>query len=253
MHKKYVKHLPPIHLCARLGLLLLVGCANEQMTEIAPATTRFEFPTMNMVVEADAGDTVLVSGSILTYPGIELHNTVRGTLRAYPRDGRDIVRSVRSFIRLEPQHLFAKAEDEIWIYYAGRIWLNQDFRDSTKRSKMTFGGLRISKSDPTDIQLWLSNNITVTYPDEAPEFEEATIAATGNSGVARELIFNGRSNDVLQFTYQEHSGLSPEPLIRELVEFAAADNVSVSIKGARMEILEIDGDSMTYRILESFP
>ena len=250
MHKKYVKHLPPMHLWARLGLLLLVGCANEQMTEVAPATTSLEYPTMNMVVEVDAGDTVLVSGSILTYPGIELRNTVQGNVREYPRSLRRAT-LYSGPIRLDPQHLFAKTEDETWIYYAGVVRLRNV--GAPINSKMRIGGLRISKADPTDIQIWFSNHASVTHPDVAPEFEEATIAATGNSGVARELIFNGRSNDALQFTYQEHSGLSSEPLNRELVEFAAADNVSVSIKGARMEILEIDGDSMTYRILENFP
>lgn len=244
-----------------LALLLLAGCASRSGIKIDPDQRALEFPSPNMEVLIDAGGIVLAKGNYFSFPGVRLHNTIEGELGVGP---------ARPIAVLRPQFLYPQSEDDVWTYYTGNVrfyyggtQVVEDTRNAPSRWRV--GGLRISKFNPEIIEIWapVHNRVVdpthpaVNYrtgtPKQDPVIGEAVIEISIKESWAKELIYDGQTDDVLNFTYQEHAGDRIKPVRRTRITVKLGDDPVFEFEGARVEIFAAFGNKLHYQVLSNFP
>lgn len=240
------------HLLVGTALLQGPGLANAQGDEIPPRPTVIEIPDMQQEVAVAQGEPMIAKARVYVFAGLKLLRTIDAKQRGGSGAGRPTV-------TIEPQYLVARTEDSKWTYYAGNVvYKNAGVTDMTGELgsgglQNRVGGLRVRKDDPDDIEIWVRRHRGRGFFTEEPfELEDATIGAGDDLSEAKELAFGGMNGDMLELIYREHAGTSPEPVLEETLSIDIADSPTVSVKGARFEVLEASAGKLRYRVLQNF-
>lgn len=228
------------------------GGALAQGDEIEPTPTIIEIPEEPGEVSVGVGETIIAKARIYTYRGIELQKPIEARQRGGSGAGRPSV-------IIQPQYMVARSEDTRWVYYTGNVIYkaggvtNMTGELGTGGLQNRVGGLRFSKEDPSDIEIWVRQHRGRGFYMEDPlEYREATIGGGGELNEAEELVFGGVMDDQLQIIYRKHIGAAAEPAVEEIISVPQADGPEISLKGARFEILGATADSIKYRMLNNF-
>lgn len=223
-----------------------------QGDEIEPTPTIIEIPDEPGEQSVAVGETIIAKARIYTYRGIELEKTIEASQRGGSGAGRPSV-------TIQPQYLVARSEDRKWVYYTGNVVYKQGGVTNmtgelgTGGLQNRVGGLRFSKDDPSNIEIWVRQHRGRGFYIEEPlEYRDATIGGGGELNEAEELVFGGVKDDQLQIIYRKHIGAASEPAEEETISVPQADGPEVTLKGARFEIIEATADGIKFRMLNNF-
>jgi len=241
-----------------LAVLLLISGfhwstpALAQGDEIDPTPTIIEIPEVPGDVSVAVGETIVAKARIYTYRGIELQKPIEARQRGGSGAGRPSV-------IIQPQYLVARSADSKWVYYTGNViykaggTTNMTGELGTGGLQNRVGGLRFSKEDPAEIEIWVRQHRgRGFFIEEPPEYREATIGGGGEFNEAEELVYSGMQNDEIQIIYRKHVGAAAEPAIEESISAPAAAGAKIAVKGASFEVLEATADHIRYRPLKNF-
>lgn len=228
------------------------GIALAQGDPIEPTPTVIEIPEESGQLSVAIGETMVAKARIYTYRGIELQKAIEARQRGGSGAGRPSV-------IIQPQYLVARSEDSKWLYFTGNVIYKQGGVTNmtgelgTGGLQNRVGGLRFSKEDSSDIEIWVRQHRGRGFHIEEPlEFREATIGGGGEFNEAEELVFGGVKDEQLQIIYRKHIGAAPEPATEEIINVSQADGSEVSVKGASFEVIEATADGIKFRILKNF-
>lgn len=222
---------------ALLALLALSGCYTSL---VVPTREQIEIPAIGDAKEVELGDTVIKRGQIYTYDALELLNEVRAG------DGVFFTK-----VKVFPQTLVAELEDNQWTYYYGD---NVTAHDAILGTKRVRGGLKIKKSDPKVIQLFMTGTEPMgMLPKPKPLFEITRTYARDKPSFIQELIYNGRSDDTVKFLYREYADEYIRAPFTQDVQYDLSESDTVGFKGARIQILEASNTMLRYVVLLNFP
>lgn len=71
-------------------------------------------------------------------------------------------------------------------------------------------------------------------------------------GFVQELIYTGKSNDTIRFSYREFSGDMARPAFTVPVEYDLKEDPVIAYQGAVIEVLEATNRSITYKVINHF-
>jgi len=242
----------PHRIVSSLVLLSLSAIALAQGDEVPPSPTILVIPEEPGESTAEVGATIAARATIYTYRGIELLKAIDAPQRGGSGAGRPSV-------VIQPQYLVARGEDSRWIYYSGNVLYkqagvtNMTGELGTGGLQNRVGGLRFSKADPSEYEIWVRQHRgRGFYIEEPVEYREATIGAGDDLSEAVELVYGGRDGDRLTIIYREHAGTAPEPVVNDSIGISLSDGPEFDIRGTRIEVIEATADELRYRVLRNF-
>ena len=218
-------------------VLLLSGCATPKES-IIPDLDFVDIPPLNEPQKAELGDTLVEKGKIYTHNAIRLENEITAG------DGFLLKK-----FTLEPGILKARLKDHMRIYYMTDRLMVYDALLGTTANQ---GGLAIGLIDKNDITFHL-NGVSLFSPSTTPIYTEIQVADTERPSFRQELIYNGKSGDILKFLYREYSNDYLRAPFTQDIQYDLKDGNIIGFKKMRIEILGATNTQINYIVLSTFP
>lgn len=134
-------------------------------------------------------------------------------------------------------------QNSAWTYY------------SQQGGRQDGAQLALSKNKKDDLRI-VAHAIAASYrlvPQPPPVIELAEESVFGVDSFQQELLYNGRSGNILKFLYREISGATLRFPFNQEIQYDLSDGKVVGFKGARLEIIEASNTRLRYRLLKNFP
>lgn len=219
-------------------LLALSGCANK-LTVIKPEKViGRKSSEINKTITARIGEEVIGIHEYELIPAIDLRESITAG------GGLKVTCTV------PPQRLLAYMEDEDWTYFRGaNVILDEGILGSTN----TMGGIKIPKSKSASEKpaVFCRHNIATLHPDsdEVP-FEAFVYRRPTSSGIQQSLVYSGRDEQTLYFTYKQQSKFGE--VQESILEHDIEDGTTISAGSAEIRIQSSTGSSIRYQVLKHF-
>lgn len=218
--------------------LSLAGCATVKNNYI-PVTEQISFPKLNEVRTATLGEEMLKQGTATTTKGVLLPQqnqigTVTLSKGFYPQTGEDEKFIFTSFEIGNP----APGMGRVSVGGLGGL-LPQ--------------GLRFDKRKQQTCAI-VPNVYGISQPvcdTEHPfQFTERPIISSNN--FQQTLIYSGRVGERIRVSYREFSGNVARAPFSNEAEYDLSSSNIIAYKGARIEVIEADNESIKYKLLANF-
>lgn len=211
-------------LVASLACLVIIGCSsipNNASTKVH----EFTLPEINQVTEVSVGEFMLDQGRSIT-----------------------------------KKHLVVK-EDISGAYYniAAGDYPERGFDKRSYFQARNTKGTIVSGMDTGTALTFSKGKICVTssmgykdYKCYDANAEERDLTFITDAAFRQTLIYNGSVGDKINISYREFSGSTARQAFTNDVEYDMSRSKVFSYKGARIEVLEYNNNSITYRLLSPF-
>jgi len=204
-----------------LVALAVSGCVTRTPINPPPPKT-VSIPEPGILVERELGDTVVEKAKIYILKGLTLNNQISS-----------------GYEYASPGFYRAFLEDANWTYYE-------------KYGNYCLG---VSKTNQNDLRL-VGFARAVTYrniPKPSPEFALGEQTDWRSDSFQQELIYNGKSGNVLKFLYREFFGNAIRSPYNQDIQYDLADGKIIGFKGARIEVVEASNTKLKYKLISNFP
>ena len=198
-----------------------------------------ESPKVGKESQVELGDTMLIKGTIYSYPGLQLLEDIKLTRMGASSE-------------LKAGIFKATLEDDRWTFFRSPTpWQNVG---AFGKTTLLDGGLMVNKSDPSKLRCWLVQNGTLLRGVEvtAKTVPHAVTEPLVNS-FQQELIYNGRVGNAVKFLYREVSAQYLRSSFTQDVQYDLSEGNMIGFKGARIEIIDANNRNLRYRVTEHFP
>jgi hypothetical protein len=219
------------------GVIGLAACASTE--GVSARVELVDRPPLNTEAQAELGDTIVEKGRFTTLDGLALHNMLVWG------DGVLLKKYT-----ISPGTLRARQQDASFVYYFSD---RMTVYDAMLGTAPLTGGLCVKKADKSYIRLFAVPGICRFTPKPLPSVDEVRVTDVDEPGFRQELIYNGRSVDMVKFLYREFSGDSVRPAFTQDIQYDLKDSSTIGFKGVRIEILNATNTKLNYRVLASFP
>ena len=85
------------------------------------------------------------------------------------------------------------------------------------------------------------------------EYERKSQPSEMGESFQQTLIYNGRIGDKINVGYREFSNSLARPAFNNDVEYDLSASRTIGYKGAQIEVIDANNNSITYRVLRNFP
>lgn len=210
-------------------ILILNSCASIKLH--SPEVKHVSFPKLDNKVTKSVGDILIQQGTLSTYKGIrvktdQLNGKVKkgsykniGKQQKYeiyepiPSSGASI--SISSLI--SNQAFLAEIDNDVYLAWYGG-----------------YGNVVAPRKLPPDSFSFESVDV-----EETEDFQQT-------------LIYTGKENNIIKFTYREFSGSMARPAYTVDVSYDLNESNRISFKDAVLEIIEATNSSITYIVKRNF-
>lgn len=221
-----------------MAALSLAGCVSTQ--SVMTRTDIINRPQLDLIAQAELGDTIVEKGKLTTYEGLDLRNELTWG------DGWLLKK-----FTISPGKLRARQQDAKFTYfYSDKMTVYDGLLGTAPYGA---GGLCTKKIDPTFVRAFIVTGACGVNPKTAPEVRSTRVVDLDAPNFRQELIYNGRSGETVKFLYREFSGDYARPPFSQDVQYDLKDGNMIGFKGARIEIVEASNTKLSYRVLSSFP
>jgi len=215
----------------------LSGCVSA--LPIETPLTEMDRPALNQMVTAELGALILEKGKYKVVDALISRNDI--VLDYGP---------LRVVVTIPAGVLTARLRDDKYTYYfSSRTTARDPLAGDIGWSNNT--ALRVANDNPGDVQAVSMPLGERAMPDVPPVLERTKIPIVDGSGYRQQLLYSGRSGDILKFQYRGSGSVAgPEP--NEDIQWNLRDGNVVAFKGARIEVVDATNARLNYRVLSSF-
>lgn len=218
-------------------IIILTGCA-QRMEMVAPKKSIVDIPERNTQSTVEIGEPLVKKANVYTRNAIKLQNTVSAG------DGFFLKKFTQN-----PAILPATRQDNEWICYG----INQlEVYDVVIGTVLSVGGLAINKFNEEKFR-FCSDRVIAMEPTPKPIIIHTEVVDYSQPGFEQELLYNGRSGDVLKFLYREYQYNKMRGDFTQEIQYDLKDGNLIGFKGVRLEILNASNTKITYKVISSFP
>lgn len=225
--------------CVAAGLLL-AACATTTPTE--RPLVEIDEPGLGVVAMAQPGEAIIELSRYRLSDGLVSSGDIVWTVGLLGIE-----------YKIPPGNLVAARRNGQYTYYVGTAQHDFTAIDFTMKTLFVRQEIRIRNSGPAIFDSDSLEGAPFPRVISAPKLERAILRNYGETGYEKGLLYRGRTNDLLKFEYHEVSGNRSQPNVTQGFEHDLKDGRIVSYGGARVEVLELDGEQITYRVLATFP
>lgn len=229
-------------LSALLFVTILAGCGAKTVVPPPPQQTVLEQPEIGEVHTVGLGETLLVKMNVYQFYGVELKErlTDEGSVREYIMEPHtlpyiDTMQDGRKRFLASPDYYYVN--DKLTNR---RVPLNNYFLiidEDTGRVSMTGYYDLTSAGTPSN---------------RHPNIEIGEQTDIRRNNFRQELIYNGRSGSTARFLYREFGGDMIRSDFNQELIYDLDESSTIGFRGVRIEIIEANNSSVTYRVLSSF-
>lgn len=217
-----------------IASLTLLSCTTPKNYQ--PKVTNVSFPELNKATSASVGDRMVEQGSSTLMTGITLrqpNNIANRQFSAgfYPQVG----------------------EDEKYTYHSFQIGQSYNGMGALTGA-MDVETLRASKEKQQLCVMSIMRTLALGMKmcDTEYAFERSERRVVGPNNFQQTLIYSGRVGDRVKIGYREFSGDMARPAFSNEVEYDLSKSDTVTYKGARIQILSADNETIRYKVLSNF-
>lgn len=207
------------------ALFLFTGCARVQYNGGATFIKDIDYPPLNEIVTAHIGDHLVQKGSIHEIEALEVKSPLNGALYQIP------AKTYAPF-----------GHDSEYKYF-----------DSTGVSKSVladpFKALALETKPNGQLCVVTVFDLMSCY-DGNFQITKA-VHEKGNS-FQQTLIYSGRIGNKINISYREFSNNIARPAFNNNVEYDLSTSNQIGYKGALIEVIKADNNSITYKVIHNF-
>lgn len=215
--------------------LALTACATPSYN-YKPQITNTSVPPLNQVATAYVGESLLEQGKSIQADGIKLNQDVvlpkskyKLTAGTYIKTGED---NTQEFYSIHKGQSSGKVVSESILLSANE-----------------FQSLIISKDNQKAATI--SANVK-SYGWDDIDFTRTKITIADTNSFQQTLIYNGKVGNKINIGYREFSGDLARPAFTNSVEYDLNESKVIGYKGARLEVVSADNQSIKYKVLQNF-
>ncbi|WP_150910471.1 hypothetical protein [Marinobacter halotolerans] len=209
-----------------LTLSLFSGCTSVQYNGAKTEMQKVSYPPIDKTVTAYVGDHMVEKGVISQIEVLRVLQPIDGAMYNIP---------AKTYAQLG----FDSSQD---FYEASGVTKNL-LADP-------FNALSVNHNQNDQICVVTVFGVESCY---AGQFErQEAISETSNS-FQQTLIYSGRVGDKINIGYREFSSNLARPAFNNEVEYDLSESSTIGYKGALVEVIEANNNSIKYRLLRNFP
>lgn len=215
----------------RLRFVLMVatlssGCVTVQYNGADTTVKAVDYPEVGSVVTANVGDQLLAKGTITEERVLAVTTAIDGACF-------DIPAGAYKQVGFDQRNDFYSASGVVGAPLCDPVSaLSVEKIDSAKLCVVTvFGGKACYEGI----------------------FERKTRLSERGESFQQTLIYSGRIGDKINIGYREFTNNLARPAFNNDVEYDLAASRTIGYKGAQLEVIDANNNSITYRVLKNFP
>jgi hypothetical protein len=204
----------------------ITGCTTVKYNGAETNVRQVDYPNHGEIVTAYVGDKLLAKGKITEAKVLEVRQTVNGICYDIPAGSYK-------------QIGFDKRKE---FYSAGMV-VKAALCDP-------FKALLLEKKPDAEICVVTVFGALACYKGE---YERKSQPSEIGESFQQTLIYNGRIGDKINVGYREFSNSLARPAFNNDVEYDLSASRTIGYKGAQIEVIDANNNSITYRVLRTFP
>jgi hypothetical protein len=230
-------------LVALTAVCCLAGCSATRLVTLPSHSELVQGPTIGETRTSEVGDTLTRTAKVTQIPAIHVNEEIIAKATGMAAGNRATIK---------PGLLIARYTDPAYTCYIAQ----EPIAYGNFMAHLTGeGGVCIGKSNPKNIVVIVivPNGNAFYKPTKPIQFESTIFVDRSAPGFYQELIYNGRTGDVVRFLYREFANDLARPAFSQDVQYDLREGRTVGFKGARIEVLDATNVNITYRVLAHFP
>ncbi|WP_025094557.1 hypothetical protein [Acinetobacter soli] len=222
-------------LCAGVIGLGLIGCATPSYN-YQPQVTNISNPPLNQVATAYVGESLLEQGKAIQADGIRLNQDTSLPKSKYKLTAGTYIKTGEN------------ATEEFYSLHKGKD-SGKVLSESVMINPNAFQSLIINKN--TLKASTIGANVK-SYGWDDITFEKTKITINDTNSFQQTLIYNGKVGNKINIGYREFSGDLARTAFTNSVEYDLNESKVIGYKGARLEVISADNQSIKYKVLQNF-
>lgn len=207
-------------------IFFATGCTGIKLNGPETKTTKVNYPAINTIVTASVGDQLVQKGEIIEEKVLKVNSIIDGVLY-------DI-----------PQGIYTQlGHDEKNDYFSSNGVIQSLFADPHK-------ALMASKRGNSELCVVTVFNGKACYKGD---YEIKNKISERGTSFQQTLIYSGRVGNKINIGYREFSNSMARPAFNNDVEYDLSLSNLIGYKGAQIEVIDADNNSIKYRVIRNFP
>ena len=156
---------------------------------------------------------------------------------------------------LLPGYYLKQGEDDVGEYYypggeepghVDKVWIADPWKNVM--TKMSRADVIVNPS----ICVVTMFNVSVCTPEFKEYYERRKQTLKNSDSFQQTLVYLGKAGDKVNIGYREFSGNMNEPTISNNIEHDLSKSLQFEYRGAKIEVIEANGQYVKYKVVESF-
>lgn len=208
-----------------LSLVFLPGCASVKYNGSPVTTKAIDYPEIGKEVVAFIGDPLLQKGNIVEEQVLEVRNTIDGALYDIP-----------AMLYTQIGH------DQNNDYYSAQGVIRGGLADPIQ-------ALSLSKQPNSQLCVVTVFGGKACYKGD---FGRKTKVSERSDSFQQTLLYSGRVGNKINISYREYTNSYARPAFNNDVEYDLSTSKQIGYKGAQLEVINADNNSITYKVIRNF-
>lgn len=206
--------------------LCTTGCTTVKYNGADTKVSQVDYPKIGEIVTAYVGDQLLAKGKITEEKVLVLKQTVDGICYEIPAGSYK-------------QIGFDQKND----FYSSERVVKAALCDP-------FKALSLEKKPDAEICVVTIFGALSCYKGD---YERTSKLSERGESFQQTLLYNGRIGNKINVGYREFSNSLARPAFNNDVEYDLSASKTIGYKGAQIEVIDANNNSITYRVLRNFP
>lgn len=230
--------------------IVMAGCAsgpflnNENPKTFVPSAGIQHTPELNLVVNAELGETLISRSYIKKVPAIKISKSIKHVTQ---NNGYGMIWNIPAEILLQ------SANGDAGVYYSSSKFFITESPVSGQGNK---GGVVLGDEKSLSIEkvFWNPEGKSYYFIDvlnESVQYERIPpVEFVSEENFRRELIYTGISKNVITIIYREFKNDMARPAFTQELKYDLSEGRDIGYKGARFQIIGATNTGITYRVLK---
>lgn len=214
--------------------VFLFGCATPKEMYV-PKVQNLSEPPVGTVANANIGDKLLTQGTLVERMAI-----------CFPGDQKFYMGSTIT------KGCFAKSSDDVGFEFYTTSTENGSGRAYDLLGVPLPYGLAVRKSDNAVCPVGVTGNASTMGCKVGLNFEKKNWASSNTDSFQQTLIYNGKVGNKINIAYREFSSNLARPAFNNDVEYDLSQSKQIGYKGALLEVIDANNQSITYKVIKNF-
>jgi hypothetical protein len=233
-------------------IMIMTACSSSPIVPFEGANIQeVSYPELGADITKSIGDVMVRKGRIDIRKSLNISHQIQFN----KSDGESSIMTCA--LTVEPQFVYIHGSYETKKIQAecyGSVNFRRTLADGTTSfncpgTPLVAGDICLKENGEIFLA-FLGYRLDLEQDFEYLHFEEQ--ASSGPDNYVEELVFNGLDGENIVFVYKEYDGHATKPIYFQEFNSSLKDGSIVQFKGLKIEVIEVTGTTITYKLMKSF-